>query len=61
MNLKLSILGLGYKMENMKGLEDGIRQLPINLQHLKLDLIWNNLGRNCGNMKYLGKVMKFLP
>lgn len=38
----------------MKYLEQGLKNLPINLKHLKLSLYENKLGKLTGNMKILG-------
>lgn len=57
--LILSYNNLGGKnTENFRWLEQGMRQLPDNLEHLRLNLQGNKLGENVENMKYLGKGME---
>lgn len=42
----------------MKYLASSFKFLPKNLQHLKLDIRFCNLGANTVNMKYLGDGIK---
>lgn len=42
----------------MKFLEEGIKQLPDDLDHLILDLSSNNFGRNVEGAKWLVEGMK---
>lgn len=45
----------------MKILQESIKYLPNSLQVLSLNLSWNSLEINTGNMKYLANIMKKLP
>lgn len=38
-----------------------MKQIPSNLQNLKLDLSGNELGKNTDNMKFLGEGMQQVP
>lgn len=49
---------MGENIENMKYILDGIEELPNNLEHIRLGLAGNNLGKNKENLYYLGDCIK---
>lgn len=53
-------LGANNNGENLKLLEEGIRQLPSNLEGFELYLSDNRLGYNADNLMWLGEGMRYL-
>lgn len=49
---------LGLNVENLKGLVEGIKNLPCNLENLELDLSYNFIGEISENLNFFGEGIK---